>query len=105
MKKVSYLVEFTYYHYNTGRSDNGNVKGRVAANSIQDARRIRDRINAWIPKADDMNINSSDYSDSDWTEYDKLCDDYLAGDGHFITGEEAVVIERTETIVDYLVTT
>lgn len=100
MKKVSYLVEFTYYHYNTGFGDNGNVTGHVAAKSIQDARRIRGRINAWIPKADDMNVNSPD-----WEDYDKLCNEYLGGDGHFITGEEAVVIERIETIVDYLVTT
>ncbi len=89
--KTVYLVEFIYYHYNTGRGDNGNFTARIKAKDLDDARRIRDKINTWVPKADDMNINHSD-----WNEYLQLCDECLDGEGHFLVGYPARIIERQE---------
>lgn len=93
--KKTYVVEFAYYHHNTGRADNGIVHGHVAAMSLEDARLIRDKINAWVPKADTMNINSPD-----WDEYNELCDYLFDGGGHLIPNHPAHIIEIQEQIVE-----
>lgn len=93
--KKSHIVEFIYYHNNTGRADNGNLRGHVVARSLEDARLIRDRINTWVPKADTMNINSPD-----WDEYNELCDYLFDGDGHLIPNQPAHIIEIQEQIVE-----
>lgn len=88
--KTTYHVEFTYYQYG-----HGDTKSRVRASSVEDARRIRDEINQLAERDDEMNINHSE-----WKKYNLACDVYLNDDGHFIKGNVAVIIEKTEKIVE-----
>lgn len=80
-----YIVKFTYYHYNTGQSDNGTFKGERCFTTLKDARMARHRI------IDCIENRASDAPDRETK------DEMFGGDGYFKSFDGIFIREMTET--------
>lgn len=91
---MSYKIKYPYYHYNTGRADNGYYMGYTFANTFAEAMQIADSIDYAFSKR----LQQEHDSNVEIPECVRDTEDiYLNGDGYF-TGK-AQVFEVTETFI------
>jgi len=65
MKTIEYHVEFTTYHYNTGRADNGTIKGYRSVETLEDAKKFHSKLQRLLELREENNESFSE-------EYEEL---------------------------------
>jgi hypothetical protein len=91
---LEYIVEFKYYHYNTGMADNGTSTGFEKFKTVEEAKIFKDKLDLVY----DLVYNEKEILDENMIEwYENLMHEWTACGGYLKSGGIIYVTTKIET--------
>jgi hypothetical protein len=59
--KITYVVRFNLYHYNSGKGDNGNYAHKESFTNLTEANSFADKLKTWLKTDESTSKFASEY--------------------------------------------